>query len=450
MRETVRFRAFMRVALILITTTVLVSTAVAAARDMPVTCRIETDRDVLPTGGPQKVVLKVTLDAAPVEATKRTSVNLSLVLDRSGSMAGVKLEKAIEAAVQALRRLGPKDIFSVVIFDHEVETIVPAQSASNTESIERRIRGIRSRGSTGLFAGVSQSAAEVRKNLSGKFVHRIILLSDGIANVGPSSPDDLGRLGRALLKEDITVTTVGVGMDYNEDLMTRLAQNSDGNSYFVESGANIPRIFSSELGDVLSVAAKKVRIIIECPKGVRPVRIIGREGRIKAEHVELSMHQLYGGQKKFALVEVEVPEGTEGQVTEIASARVSYENPFTGDTGSLTSPAKATFSGDTERVKKSVNIAVERDYQLNLNALSQERAVALSDEGKTREAIRELQGATLRLREVGKRINDAALLEKAAEMERQSSQIEREGMTAKDRKVLQTDGFQLRNQQLNR
>jgi Ca-activated chloride channel homolog len=445
----VRVGPLVQVVVILVAATVLISTA-AAARDTLVTCLVEPDRGVLVAGRPQKVVLKVTLDAAPVERTKRPPVNLSVVLDRSGSMSGVKLDKAIEAAVQALRRLGPKDIFSVVIFDHEVETIVPAQSASNVEWIEGRIRGIRARGNTGLFAGVSQGAAEVRKNQSGKFVNRIILLSDGIANVGPSSPEDLGRLGRALLKEDISVTTVGVGMGYNEDLMTRLAQNSDGNSYFVESGTDIPRIFSSELGDVLSVAAKKVRIIIECPKGVRPVRIIGREGRIKGENVELSMHQLYGGQKKFALVEVEMPEGTEGQVAEIASARVTYENPLTGATGSVKSLAKATFSGDAEKVVKSANIEVQRDYELNLNVIAQEQAVALSDKGRKHEAGRELKKAARRLQETGQKNNDASLMEKAAEMERMASQIEKEGMTAKDRKTLQTDAFQIRNQQLHR
>jgi Ca-activated chloride channel family protein len=201
---------------------------------------------------------------------------------------------------------------------------------------------------------------------------------------------------------------------------------------------------------VLSVAAKKIRIIIECPKGVRPIRIIGREGRIKDQNVELSMRQLYGGQKKFALVEVEAPEGTEGQALEIASARVSYENPLTGAAGSVSASAKAGFSGNSEKVEKSVNAEVQRDYELNLNVLAQEQAVALSDQGKKQDAARELDKAARRLREVGQKNNDASLLEKADKMERLAPRIEQEGLTANERKTLQTDSFQMKNQQLHR
>ena len=76
--------------------------------------------------------------------------------------------------------------------------------------------------------------------MESEYVHRIILLSDGQANVGPSSPGDLGRLGAALLKEGISVTTIGVGTNYNEDLMARLSQKSDGNTYFAEAERDLP------------------------------------------------------------------------------------------------------------------------------------------------------------------------------------------------------------------
>ena len=282
--------------------------------DPQVICRVEIDRKVLPVNGSQRGIVKVTLDAPPPPESKvRPAVNLAIVLDRSGSMTGDKLSKAKEAAIEALRRLSPEDIFSLVVYDHNVRTIVPAQSAGNVEWIEGRIRNIRSGGNTALFGGVSQGAAEVRKYIGSPYVHRVILLSDGLANVGPSTPDDLGRLGTALIKENISVTTVGVGTDYNEDLMTRLAQNSDGNSYFVESSYDLPRIFASELGDVLSVVAKKVQLRIDCPEGVRPIGIIGRQGRIRGRSVELYMNQLYGSQEKYALVEVEIAGGASGE-----------------------------------------------------------------------------------------------------------------------------------------
>ncbi len=247
-----------------------------AFRPVPkVKCIIETDRAILPAGDVQNAIIKITLDAPPAPTNiSRPPVNLSIVLDRSGSMSGKKIERAKEAAIEALKRLSEKDIFSLVVYDHAVNTIIPAQRAVNTDMMINRIRAIRSGGSTALFGGVSQGAAEIRKYIGGNFVHRIILLSDGLANVGPDTPADLGRLGAALIKENISVTTIGVGTDYNEDLMARLSQKSDGNIYFVESSYDLPKIFTAELGDVLNVVAKKVKVIIEVPEGIYPIAII--------------------------------------------------------------------------------------------------------------------------------------------------------------------------------
>jgi len=422
--------------------------AAAGTAEPGVACRVEIDRHVLPANGPQRAVVKVTLDAPPLpERIERPAVNLSIVLDRSGSMAGQKLAKAKDAAIEVLRRLGPGDIFSVVVYNHNVRTVVPAQSARNAEWIEGRIRKIRSGGNTALFAGVSQGAAEIRRNLERGYVNRIIFLSDGLANVGPSTPQDLGRLGAALIKEGISVTTVGVGTDYNEDLMTRLSQNSDGNTYFVESSRDLPRIFSAELGDVLSVVAKEVHLFIECLDGVRPLNIIGREGRIKGRTVELSLNQLYGNQEKYALVEVEIPRGRSGEEINIALARVSYENAFTKGRETSSGQARARFSKNEIEVKKSANVGVQREYRLNLNAIAQDRAIYFADQGKKAAAVSELKKSAAKLRDLGNRHKDKKLLKEADEVEKQARQIEKEGMTKKSRKTLRTKAYQKRHQQ---
>jgi Ca-activated chloride channel family protein len=362
-------------------------------------------------------------------------------------MAGEKLIKAKEGTVEAVRRLRSDDVVSVVAYDHLVKTIVPATRAVDVGSIESRISSIHAGGSTALFGGVSQGAAEVRKNLGGRYVHRIILLSDGIANVGPSSPEDLGRLGAALLKEGISVTTVGVGTDYNEDLMARLSNNSDGNTYFVESSADLPRIFAAELGDVLSVVAKNVRVNIECPAGVKPLQIIGRDGRIRDRSVELSWNQLYGGQHKHVLLEVEVPSRPDGEALELAVAKATYENPVTRTVEISTGQASARFSADRDQIERSANVAVQRDYELNRNAQAQEQAISLADSGKAAEAAQVLDRSAEKLRSLGRRADDEALVKKAEDMERQAANIRRQGMTKKNRKELKTDSYQTIHQQ---
>ncbi len=420
----------------------------AKAHPTKVNCRVETDRTILPAGGPQNVILKVTLDAPPAPShIQRPMVNLALVLDRSGSMSGPKIEQAKAAAIEALSRLGIDDVFSVVVYDTNIHTIIPAQKARDLMWSNNRIRQIYPGGSTALFGGVSQGASEVRKNLENEFVHRIVLLSDGIANVGPRTPEELGRLGAALVKENISVTTIGVGTDYNEDLMARLSQKSDGNTYFVESEYDLPRIFSAELGDVLNVVAKKVTITIALPDNVEPVSIIGREGRIKKNRVEISMNQLYGDQEKYALIEVKVPKSVSGDRYEIAKAFVDYKNPFTQKREQSSGSSVAPFSHDKKAVEKSTNVGVVREYQLNLNALAQEKAIELSDQGKQKEAAGILKKSAAKLFGYGSKYKDPAVLEEAKELEVQAEAIEDKGLSKKGRKVLRTKSYQMKNQQ---
>jgi len=424
--------------------------APAAAQASKVICTVETDRAVLPAGESQNVVLKVTLDAPPVPAgIRRPKVNLALVLDQSGSMNGSKMAQAKAAAVEALTRLGSQDVFSVVVYDTNVHTIVPAQSAGYVDRIIRTIEKIQAGGSTALFGGVSQGAAEIRKNLENDFIHRIVLLSDGLANVGPRMPEDLGRLGAALLKENISVTTVGVGTDYNEDLMARLAQNSDGNTYFVESGVDLPRIFAAELGDVLNVVATQVNVTITLPDNVQPVDIIGREGRIMGQKIELFMNQLYGDQEKYALVEVRLPAAREGDQLKIAQADVHYQNPFNNRPEVSQGASHVSFSHDPEQVETSANRDVVREYQLNLKALAQEKAIELSDEGRQPEAVTALKQSAEKLRQVGRLYKDSELLKEAEAVADQADQIEEKGMSKKSRKILRTQSYQQKNQQLS-
>ena len=425
----------------------------AAAKTEKVVCRVELDRGILPAGASQRAIVKVSLDAPTIRIkAERPPINLAIVLDRSGSMGSdQKLEKAKQAAIEALRRLSERDRFSLVIFDHEVETIVPPQSASNTEWIESRIREIRARGNTALFSGVSQGAAEVRKHLGDHYVHRILLLSDGQANVGPRQPEDLGRLGAALMKEHIAVTTIGVGTDYNEDLMTRLAQQSDGNTYFVESSADLPRIFAAELGDVLSVFAREVVLQIEFADGVRPLRIIGRDGRLGDRTVEIRLNQLYGGQEKYALVEVEVPAGRPSVTQPVATARCAYENLLSRRPERSEATACVQFSDREHDVTRSVNVAVQRDVAINALAEAKDEAVRLSDKGDYKAAGDKLRaaGKAVEAQMAAYGIRDARLEKEVNATAPAAESVEQSGFSPAGRKAAVTDSYQQRNQQAN-
>ncbi len=409
---------------------------------------LDLDRTVLPAGQTEKAVIKVLLDVPQIaDSSLRPPVNLTLVLDRSGSMSGAKLQKAKEAAIAALRRLGDRDLFSMVVYDHSVKTLIQPQTTANSEWIESRIRGISAGGNTALFGAVSQGAAEVRKHLDRSYIHRVILLSDGLANVGPSSPADLGRLGAALLKEGISVTTIGIGNDFNEDLMTQLASRSDGNHYFVESSQDLPRIFASELGDVLSIAASKIRIEIECLPGVRPLRIIGREGIIRNNRVQLQMNQLYGGQQKYALIEVMVEPGLAGQHRDLARVNARYENALTNTQEKTLRLASIGFSQQQEEVRQSASRPVQKAIVENEIAVARDRALDLYNAGRKDDAVRELKQSSGKLKARSATLGFSDLAEEASSLDEDAAEFAAPSIPSPRKKELRSESYKVRKQQ---
>ena len=421
----------------------------AESIDGSVRLRIDLDRAVLPAESSGRAIIKICLDGVRrPRHDVRPPVNLALVIDRSGSMGGEKLEKAKEAAREMLRHLSSDDIFSLVAFESGVQTLIGAQPVGDGRAIERAIDSIVAGGSTALFAGVSQGASEVREYIeSGRYVNRIVLLSDGIANVGPSSPEELGRLGAALVKEGISVTTVGLGLGYNEDLMTQLAQRSDGNTYFVESSGDLPRIFAAELGDVLNVVARRVVVEIEFPVGVRPLNFIGREGVIRGQKAELTLNQLYGGQEKFALVEAEVTPPESGTESEIARARVSYDDTLTQRNITLTATRLAKFSRTRQVVIDSADRQVQADYARNVIAVTKDRAVELVDSGRKDEAANEMRRKAAELQQMAQTYGNTSVLSAAAAMPAEAEKIEQEGLDNAARKTYRAESAQTKNQQ---
>ena len=437
--------------LALFATTLLGVTSLFAARstDETVKLRIDLDRGVLPAGSTEKAVVKICLDGLRLpRPDSRVPVNLSLVIDRSGSMSGDKIERAKEAALEALARLAPDDLLSVVTYDSDIQTLVPAQRVGDGRHIANLIRRIHVGGSTALFGGVSQGAAELRKHVEDRrYIHRVILLSDGVANVGPSSPEDLGRLGAALVKEGISVTTVGLGLGFNEDLMTRLAQRSDGNTYFVESSDDLPRIFAGELGDVLNVIARRVVVEVDFPEGVRPLGFVGREGVLNGRKATVTLNQLYGGQEKFALIEVEVPASKAGAKLELATARVTYENALTQRSVSQSASSNVSFSEERAVVIKSANLAVQNDYAVNRIAVAKDAAVGFMDANRPAAAAQELRAQSVELKQLATTYSNASVAELAKKQEAEADRLEREGLSNSGRKAYRAENAQTVNQQ---
>ncbi len=364
----------------------LVPAAFAAPTEL--TLRVTPERDLIYQRGPREVVVQIDLDGRRPDRGHRTPMNLAVVLDRSGSMGGAKIEKARQAACVAVDQLSDDDSFSLVIFDNETEVLIAPERVGGPrqrETLKDRIDGIRPRGGTAIYDGVKIGAQQLRRFLDRERVNRIVLLSDGLANVGPSRPADLARLGSDLRREGISVTTIGLGDDYNEDLMTALAESSSANYYYVRDAEKLPGIFAEELGAARSVIARGVTIRITVPDGVRIREIIGRpEIDCSDRTVEISLPEYFGGDKRRFLARV-VAEKEVSEPLEIAMVDLRYDSD-SGKAEPQRQSAKIGFTDEEQKADDSLRAEVVREVAVINNRLAKERAVQLADEGRSKDA----------------------------------------------------------------
>lgn len=236
------------------------------------TFSIRPDRHMIRPNSHSKRFLLARI-AAPRATTERARrpVNLAVVLDRSGSMSGQKLSVAKSAVEQAIARLQPDDRFSVVVYDDKVDVVIESTTASveaRRGAIER-LRTIDARGSTNLGEGWLRGCEQVARHISSDSVNRCLLLTDGLANVGIRDPDELALHAEELRARGVSTSTFGVGNDFDERLLQRLADAGGGHFYYIADAPQIRDAITSEVGETLEVVARDVAIEITARDDIR-------------------------------------------------------------------------------------------------------------------------------------------------------------------------------------
>lgn len=292
----------------------------------------------------QSITLDVLISVVPPAlppTSKRPQLNLGLVLDRSGSMNEKgKMEYAREAAIFAVQQLLATDRVSVTIFDENVEVIAPNAPVADKAGLVQRIQQVHPRGSTDLHGGWTAGAQQTVTNLVSGGINRVLLLTDGLANHGITTPDTItGHVARQR-SEGVSTTTLGVGIDYNEKLLESMARAGDGNYYFIESPVQLPKIFATELTELAATIGTAVSLGIEPTGGAQVEKVLN--GYDQLPNGRYKLPTLIAGNPVQTIVRLTIP--AQSTTTEVCKFRVAWDTATNGrqvQTISLTLPAIA-------------------------------------------------------------------------------------------------------------
>lgn len=312
---------------------------------------------------------------------RRLPLNLAIVLDKSGSMSGQnKIENAKQGAIEMISRLNKDDFISIITFDSRAHVLVPVQRVRNKRMLIRKVRSIRANGGTALYDGVSVAAQEMRRRSNSDYLNRMVLLSDGMANVGPQTNAEIFRLGEGIFSDDMQISAIGLGLEFNEQLLSELTANSGGSYYYANNSDELPSIFKKEIEQTISVVAKNMRIRVYAQNGTRSLGAIGPANREEEYMVETWIPFMYGGDDKYRLIELEVPPTWERTV-QAGYIEIEYWDPFAEQLVNENIPLILDISSNKKLVERRINKDVIKDAYIRRSAEYKEMAMEYSRSG---------------------------------------------------------------------
>ena len=338
------------------------------------TTKLEADREQT-----VDVLIRITPPLVTQYSFTRPRLNLSIVLDRSGSMGGSKMHQAREAAKYCVDLMLPTDRLSVVIFDENIDLLFPSEPVTNKESMKDLISRIEARGSTALHEAWVRGGLTVSDDLLATGINRVLLITDGQANVGLTNVDEIVSQAMGLFQRGVSTSTIGIGADFNEDLLMPMAQSSGGNAWHVVEAEDMQRIFQTELEGLISQFGHTVSLGLIPADGV--VISDSLNDFDLTETGRYRLPNLQAGSPLEILVQLKVPHQAAGTKMRLLDLKLGF-TPQDARTAEVVKQVhEIEFASKYEVEALPINYDVVKAVQFLMNARAKREAMNRIDLG---------------------------------------------------------------------
>jgi Ca-activated chloride channel homolog len=365
--------------------------------------------------GLHDTVLGVWIDVPSAVSRARAPADVALVIDTSGSMAGAKIENARAAARELVDKLADGDIVSVSVFSDEARVLAEPTvlDAHSRAMLARMIEGVRPSGGTNMFDGLGLAERRALSAPPSHPVRRVVMISDGMANVGPSSPETLGALAARGADGGVQVSAIGVGLDYDERTLDALAMRSSGRLYHLDEPREMTAILDREVGLLQTTAATGAFVEISPAPGVEilgadNVRFDWQSGGV----AKVPLGTMFGGQHREMVLRVRVNAGdaaVTGDGRALASVRLHFRDPADGGVERVQEVvARFQVTSDHARVEASANERTRTIVASQAAAAITVSAAQQVNDGRFDAADRQLAEAETKLKTAAAQAKDDA------------------------------------------
>ncbi|AFZ44188.1 von Willebrand factor type A [Halothece sp. PCC 7418] len=373
----------------------------------------------------------------------RRNLNLSLVIDRSGSMAGSPLYHALKAAEAVVDQLTPDDILSVVVYDDRVDTIIPPQKVTDKTALKKAITQVRAGGITNLSGGWLQGCDYVKQGLDPQKINRVLLLTDGLANMGIIDPTVLTNTAQQKAEEGIVTTTLGFAQGFNEDLLIGMARATSGNFYFIQSVDEAEEVFSIELDTLRAVVGQNLVATLELADGVQLLETLSlaQVTATDQDQTEIALGELYEGEDKLLGLQLALPAAKGGELPVMKlhyRADVVENNAIQSVSGSTDIVASV---GTVEEAAQSASSEIILELSRLSIAKAKEVALDLAERGQHEQGEQMLRGTIKTLQDKGLNEN-FEIAEEIEQLEYFASRIANKQLGNAGRKELRDQSYQ--------